>query len=124
MRRPLSTADQWGPILVAAALILAAWIVAHNEISELTARSRAQALSNVTEVSTSYANNVGSTVKLVDSILRFVSQYDVENGAERTQSMVKRTSLYVGVLGNLAIVDAHGNGVATGSIGWIIVNWL
>ena len=116
MRRPLST-DQWAPVLVAALLILAAWIVAYNEIRALNERSRAQALANVTEVSTSYANNVGSTIKLVDSILRFVSQYDVENGPDRTRSMVARTSLYAGVLGNLAIVDARGDGMATGNIG-------
>jgi signal transduction histidine kinase/DNA-binding response OmpR family regulator len=117
LRRPFSTADQWGPILVAAALILAVWILTRNEISALNDRSRAEALSNVTQISSSYANNVASTVKLIDSTLRFVAQYDLENGAVRTQSMVSRTSLYVGVLGNLAIVDAHGNGLAVGTNG-------
>jgi signal transduction histidine kinase/DNA-binding response OmpR family regulator len=117
LRRPLLTADQWGPVLAAAALILALWLVTRNEISALNDRARAEALTNVTQVSTSYANDVASTVKLVDSMLRFVSQYDVENGAVRTQSMVARTSLYVGVLGNMAIVDVHGNGVAIGTIG-------
>jgi signal transduction histidine kinase/DNA-binding response OmpR family regulator len=117
LRRPLSTADQWGPILVAAALILAAWIVARNEILALNDRSRAEALSNVTQISSSYANDVSSTVKLIDSILRFVAQYDAENGAVRTRSMVARTRLYVGILGNLAVVDARGNGTATGAIG-------
>jgi signal transduction histidine kinase/DNA-binding response OmpR family regulator len=117
LRRPLSTADQWGPILAAAAIILAAWIVAYNEIRALNERSRVQALANVTEVSTSYANDIASTVKLVDSVLRFVAQYDLENGAARTQVMVARTSLYVGVLGNITIVDAHGNGFATGTVG-------
>jgi signal transduction histidine kinase/DNA-binding response OmpR family regulator len=117
LRRPLSTADQWGPILVAAALILAAWIVARNEISALNDRSRAEALSNVTQISSSYANDVASTVKLIDSILHFVAQYDAENGVVRTRSMVARTRLYAGVLGNLAVVDARGNGTATGAIG-------
>jgi signal transduction histidine kinase/DNA-binding response OmpR family regulator len=111
------TADQWGPVLAAAALILALWLVTRNEISALNDRARAEALSNVTQVSTSYANDVASTVKLVDSMLRFVAQYDVENGAVRTQSMVARTGLYVGVLGNMAVVDLHGDGIAIGTIG-------
>jgi signal transduction histidine kinase/DNA-binding response OmpR family regulator len=98
-------------------LILAVWVLARNEILALNDRSRAEALSNVTQISSSYANDVGSTVKLVDSVLRFVAQYDLENGAVRTQSMVARTSLYAGVLGNLAIVDEHGNGVVIGTIG-------
>ena len=117
MRRPLSTADQWGPVLAAAALILAVWLITRNEISALNDRAQVEAISNATEVSTSYANDVASTVKLVDGMLRFVALYDVDNGAVRTRSMALRSTLYVGVLGNLAIVDAHGNGVAIGALG-------
>ena len=117
MRRPLSTADQWGPVLAAAALILAVWLITRNEISALNDRAQAEAISNATQVSTSYANDVASTVKLVDSMLRFIALYDADNGAVRTRSMALRGALYVGLVGNLAIVDTHGNGVAIGPLG-------
>jgi signal transduction histidine kinase/DNA-binding response OmpR family regulator len=53
-------------------------------------------------------------VNLVDNILRFIAAYDAENGPERAVSLVARERLYRGVLGNVAIVDRAGVGVAMG----------
>jgi signal transduction histidine kinase/DNA-binding response OmpR family regulator len=117
LRRILSTADVWGPILIAAALILTVWSIAVAEMSVQNERAKTEALARVTQVGTAYQSDVASTIKLVDNMLRFVAQYDVENGIERTKGMIERTRLYQGLLGNIAIVDANGNGTTFGTSG-------
>jgi signal transduction histidine kinase/DNA-binding response OmpR family regulator len=117
LRRILSTADVWGPILIAAALIVTVWSIAVAEMSVQNERARTEALARVTQVGTAYQSDVASTIKLVDNVLRFVAQYDVENGLVRTKGMIERARLYQGLLGNIAIVDTNGNGTTFGSSG-------
>ena len=117
MRRIFSSADYWGAILVAAVIIIAAWSVARGEISELNKRAEADAQARVAQLSSSYESDVSSTIKLVDNILHFVGDYDVENGIHRSELLIQRDRLYSGVLGNVAIVDVHGNGMAFGPRG-------
>jgi hypothetical protein len=114
LRRFFSSADNWGPILFAAILIIGAWSIAHHEISTLSNRADADARIRVTQLATSYRSDVASTFRLVDTTLRFVGNYYLENGMSRTEEMIRRDRLYSGVLGNIGIVDAHGNGMAFG----------
>jgi signal transduction histidine kinase/DNA-binding response OmpR family regulator len=109
-RRILSTADVWGPILAATVIIVAAWIVAKNELSALDDHARVEASTRASQLSGSYQSDVSSTIVLVDNMLRFIADYDVENGIERTKALVRRGRLYNGVLQNITIVDAQGNG--------------
>ena len=117
MRRIFATADYWGVILVAAILIVAAWSVARGEISELDKRAEADAHSRVVQLSSSYESDVSSTIKLVDNTLRFVGDYALENGIRRSEILIQRDRLYSGVLGNIAIVDVNGKGMAFGPRG-------
>ena len=117
MRRIFSSADHWGAILVAAVIIITAWLVATNEIRQLDDRAKTDALVRVEQLSTSYQNDVGSTIKLVDNILTFIADYDLENGTARTQDLVQRDHLYSGVLGNVAVLGPTGNGIAFGPVG-------
>lgn len=115
MRRIFSSADQWGPIVVAIVLIIAAWAVARSEISDLDEHAKSDAVVRVKQLSGSYQSNVASTIKLIDNTLRFIGDYDLENGILRSEAMVQRDRLYHGVLGNIAIVNAQGNGRAFGA---------
>ena len=112
MRRILSTADVWGPILAAVAIIIAAWMAVRAELSALDDRARVEAFTRATQVSTSYESDVSSTIVLVDNMLRFIADYDVENGIGRTEALIQRGRLYSGVLQNITIVDTKGNGSA------------
>jgi signal transduction histidine kinase/CheY-like chemotaxis protein len=114
LRRLFLHADRWGPILIAAALILAAWVIALREISSLNDRTRADAVARVAQLSSSYESNIASTIKLVDNILRFIGDYDLENGLSRSEQVIRQDRLYNGVLGNISIVDPQGNGMAFG----------
>ncbi|HEV8022484.1 MAG TPA: response regulator [Candidatus Lustribacter sp.] len=71
----------------------------------------------MTQVASSYQSDVSATVSLIDNMLHFVADYDVENGMARTQSMVERARLYSGVLGNVSIVDVNGHGMTFGPFG-------
>ncbi len=117
MRRLFSTADSWRAVLVAAILLAATWFACVAQIGALNDRSRADSLARVAQLSTSYQGNVSSTIALVDNILRFVSAYDSENGPQRTAALIQRENLYRGLLGNIAVVDASGRGVAVGPKG-------
>ncbi len=114
MRRIFSSTDQWASVLVAVVLIVVAWAVAFGEIHEVNDRTKADAFAHATQLAASYQSDVSSTVTLIDNVLSFIGQYDVENGTARTQAMVRRNHLYRGLLGNIAIVDAHGTGMAFG----------
>jgi len=115
LRRILSTADRWGAVLAAAALILVAWLVANTELSTLENRAKADAVARATQISSSYQSDVTSTIQLIDNVLGFIGDYAFENGIGRSQQMVQRDRLYSGVLGNIAIVNAQGNGMAFGA---------
>jgi signal transduction histidine kinase/CheY-like chemotaxis protein len=117
LRRIFSSADHWGAILVAAVIIITAWLVATNEIRQLDDHAKTDALVRVKQLSTSYQNDVGSTFKLVDNILTFIADYDLENGTARTQDLVQRDRLYSGVLGNVAVLGPTGSGIAFGPTG-------
>jgi signal transduction histidine kinase/DNA-binding response OmpR family regulator len=117
LRRIFSSADHWGAVVVAAVIIVVAWLVAANEIRQLDDRAKADALVRVKQLSTSYQNDVGSTIKLVDNILTFIADYELENGLARTQDLVKRDRLYSGVLGNVAVLGPTGEGIAFGPTG-------
>ncbi len=117
MRRIRSTADMWGPVLIAIALIVTVWTVARNEVFQLDERAKSEAFSRAAQISSSYQSNVSSSVTLVDNILRFIANYDVENGIAGTETMIERDKLYSGLLGNIAIVNAQGKGVAFGPQG-------
>jgi signal transduction histidine kinase/DNA-binding response OmpR family regulator len=116
LRRIFSSADQWGAVLVAIALIIVAWAVALGEIHAVNTRAKDDAFAHASQLGASYESDVSSTVTLIDNVLTFIGQYDVENGIARTQAMVRQNRLYRGVLGNIAIVDAHGNGQAFGEL--------
>ena len=117
LRRILSTADVWGPVLFAIALIVTVWSMARNEARQLNERAQSEAVLRATQISSSYQSNVASAVTLVDNILRFIANYDVENGLASTEAMIARNKLYSGLLGNVAIVNAQGKGVAFGPQG-------
>jgi signal transduction histidine kinase/DNA-binding response OmpR family regulator len=117
LRRIFSSAEQWGAVLAAIVLIVLAWAVALGTIHVLNDRATVDAFARSGQLATSYQSDVTSTVKLVDNILHFVADYDAENGLVRSQQLVERDRLYSGVLGNIAIVDAHGNGAAFGRKG-------
>jgi signal transduction histidine kinase/DNA-binding response OmpR family regulator len=114
LRRILSTADRWGAVLVAAAVILAAWLVALSEISTLEDRAKADAVARVAQLAGSYQSDVASTIQLADNIAHFIGDYELENGMRRTEEMVQRDHLYSGALGSITIVDAQGTGRAFG----------
>jgi signal transduction histidine kinase/DNA-binding response OmpR family regulator len=114
VRRFFSTADYWGAVVVAAALLAATWFACIVQISALNERADADALSRTKQLVSSYKDDVTSTIILVDNILRFIAAYDAENGPRRTALLVQRERLYSGVLGNVAIVDKDGRGMAMG----------
>jgi signal transduction histidine kinase/DNA-binding response OmpR family regulator len=114
LRRIFSSTDQWASVVVAVVLIVVAWAVALGEIHEVNYRAKADAFAHGAQLAASYQSDVSSTVTLIDNMLTFIGQYDVENGIERTQAMVRRNHLYRGVLGNIAIVNARGSGQAFG----------
>ncbi len=117
MRRLFSSADHWVAVVIAAVLIIAAWVIAENEISELDSRANADAQARVTQLASSYASDVTSTIHLIDNVLRLVGDYDLENGIRRSEEMIRRDRLYSGLLGNIAIVGASGHGMAFGPQG-------
>ena len=114
LRKIFSTADYWGAVLVAATLLIAMWSACIVQVSALNDRANADALARVQQLSSSYQVDVSSTINLVDNILRFIAAYDVENGTAKTVQLVARERLYRGLLGNVAVVDASGHGVAIG----------
>jgi signal transduction histidine kinase/ActR/RegA family two-component response regulator len=104
-------------VLVAAVLIGATWLGCAAQITALNGRATAEAISRGSQLAGSYEGDVSSTVMLVDNLLRFIAAYDLENGRARSAALVGRERLYRGLFGNVAIVDAHGNGIAVGRNG-------
>jgi signal transduction histidine kinase/CheY-like chemotaxis protein len=117
LRRIFSSTEQRGVILVAAVLIVVAWLVALGEIHALNDRVQADAFARATQLTASYQSEVSATVKLVDNSLRFIADYAAENGIRRTQLLAERDRLYSGVLGNVAILDPTGHGMVVGARG-------
>jgi signal transduction histidine kinase/CheY-like chemotaxis protein len=114
VRRLFSTADYWGAVLVAAILLATTWFACVAQINALNDHAKVDALARVEQLSSSYSGDVGSTIALVDNILRFIAAYDAENDPKRTAALVDREHLYRGVLGNVAIIDTAGKGIAVG----------
>jgi signal transduction histidine kinase/ActR/RegA family two-component response regulator len=117
MTRLAAVGEHWRALIVAFALVCITWLGAAIQISQLNARATADAVSHATQLSSAYRGNVTSTIFLVDNILRFVSSYAAENGVERTALLIRRERLYLGLLGNIAVLDVHGKGIAVGPAG-------
>jgi signal transduction histidine kinase len=104
-------------VLVAAVLLAATWATCEGQLSALDARANADAVTRAQQLATSYQGDVSSTLNLVDNLLRFVAAYDAENGLQRSAALVARERLYRGLLGNVAVIDARGDGIAIGAAG-------
>jgi signal transduction histidine kinase/CheY-like chemotaxis protein len=117
LRRLFSAADRWVPFAVAAAILAATWFACIIQINTLNERAAADASSRANQLAASYENDSFSSIVLVDNILHFVSSYAAETGPRRAAQLVAREHLYRGIFGNIAIVDAAGNGVAVGAKG-------
>jgi signal transduction histidine kinase/CheY-like chemotaxis protein len=117
MTRLAAVGEHWRALIVAFALVCITWLGAAIQISQLNARATADAISHATQLASAYRGNVTSTIFLVDNILRFVASYASENGVERTAQLIRREQLYRGLLGNIAVLDVHGKGIAVGPMG-------
>jgi signal transduction histidine kinase len=117
VRMLLSAGKSWGAVLIAAVLIGATWLGCAAQITALNQRANAEAVSRGAQLAGSYEGDVSSTIFLVDNLLRFIAAYDVQNGRDASAALVARERLYRGIFGNVAIVDAHGNGIAIGRKG-------
>jgi signal transduction histidine kinase/ActR/RegA family two-component response regulator len=117
MRKLAGLGEHWRVFVVAFVLLCVTWLGCAVQISQLNARATADAVSHATQLASAYRGNVTSTIFLVDNILRFVSSYAAENGVTRTAQLIRREQLYLGLLGNIAVVDTHGNGFAVGPKG-------
>jgi signal transduction histidine kinase/CheY-like chemotaxis protein len=104
-------------MLVAAVILAATWFACSIQITALNDRATADASSRVTQLTGSYENDASSTIVLVDNILHFVAAYDAETGPHRAALLVARERLYRGMLGNVAVIDANGHGIAVGPKG-------
>ncbi len=113
----MTSRNDWGALLIAVLLIAATWFASGAQIQALNARANADAITRASQLSSSYGGDVTSTIVLVDNILRFIAAYDAENGRARSATLIARERLYRGLFGNIAVVDAHGNGTAIGRLG-------
>jgi signal transduction histidine kinase/CheY-like chemotaxis protein len=93
------------------------WAACGFQLRQLNQRSRVEASSRAVQLVSSYAGDVSTTVTLVDNVLRFLCAYELENGVARTADLVEREHLYRGLIGNIAVLDAHGKGFAIGAFG-------
>ena len=114
MGKRLAVRGNWGALMVAALLIAATWLGCAAQIGALNQRANAEAISRATQLSTSYGGDVSSTINLVDNMLRFLAAYDLKNGVQSSAQVIEREQLYRGLLGNIAVVDAQGHGIAVG----------
>jgi two-component system, sensor histidine kinase and response regulator len=109
---------EWLPAIVAAAVFLAGvWLIYGVQLAALDERARVDAVNRSMQVATAYQDDVSSTFRLISGVLSFVAAYDAENGITRTANLVTKNHLYAGLLGNIAIVNAHGVGLSTGAGG-------
>ncbi len=104
----------WGPVVVAALLIVATWLGCAAQIAALNQRANTDAISRATQLATSYEGDGSSTINLVDNMLRFLGAYDLKNGVRTTAALIAQEQLYRGLSGNIAVIDASGNGFAVG----------
>jgi signal transduction histidine kinase len=110
-------ADHWRALLVAAVLLTVTWATCVGQLAALNDRAKTDAVVRAAQLATSYQGDVSSTLYLVDNLLRFLASYDAENGPHRTARLIGRERLYRGLLGNVAVIDARGSGVAVGPQG-------
>ena len=104
----------WGPVLVAALLIVATWLGCAAQIGALNQRANNDAISRATQLASSYEGDGSSTINLVDNMLRFLGAYELKNGVPNTAALIAQEQLYRGLSGNIAVVDASGHGIAVG----------
>jgi signal transduction histidine kinase/CheY-like chemotaxis protein len=107
----------WGPLVVAALLIVATWLGCAAQIAALNQRADNDAVSRATQLASSYEGDGSSTINLVDNMLRFLTAYDLKNGVRSTAALIAQEQLYRGLSGNIAVVDASGRGIAVGAKG-------
>ena len=117
MRKLLRAGGYRGAVVVAIILIVATWLGCAAQIDALNQRANSEAVSRARQVASSYGGDVTSTAFLVDNLLRFIAAYDLEHGLRRSIDLVERERLYRGLLGNIAVIDARGNGIAIGPRG-------
>ena len=113
----MGTRDRWIAIAVAGALLLAAWLLYVYQARCVEARSRAESLSRASETASTYASNVGSSLELIDNLVRFVSSYDAGNGMAKAAGLVEQTKLHGALLGNVGIYDTRGVGIVVNDKG-------
>jgi signal transduction histidine kinase/ActR/RegA family two-component response regulator len=104
----------WGPVAVAALLIVATWLGCAAQIAALNQRADNDAVSRATQLASSYEGDGSSTINLVDNMLRFLAAYDLKNGVRSSAALIEHEQLYRGLLGNIAVIDASGRGIAVG----------
>jgi signal transduction histidine kinase/ActR/RegA family two-component response regulator len=104
----------WGPVVVAALLIVATWLGCAVQIAALNQRADKDAVSRATQLATSYEGDGSSTINLVDNMLRFLAAYDLKNGVRNSAALIAHQQLYRGLSGNIAVIDATGHGFAVG----------
>ncbi len=107
----------WGPVVVAALLIVATWLGCAAQIAALNQRADNDAVSRATQLASSYEGDGSSTINLVDNMLRFLAAYDLKNGVRSSAALIAHEQLYRGLLGNIAVIDASGHGIAVGAKG-------
>jgi signal transduction histidine kinase/CheY-like chemotaxis protein len=115
--RFFSIADNWRALLVASVLLAATWLTYGSQLHALNERAQADALVRASQLASSYQGDVSSTLKFVDNIIRLIGVYDTEQGSARTVRTVGRDRLYEGLAGNVAVVNAAGEGMAVGTAG-------
>jgi len=116
-RRVFTAGNTGGAVCFALLLMVAVWLGRAVQITALNHRAHTDAISRAAQLASSYGGDVGSTIVLVDNILRFIAAYDVENGVGRSADLIARERLYEGIFGNVAIVGTDGRGTAVGTRG-------
>jgi signal transduction histidine kinase/CheY-like chemotaxis protein len=117
VRRYYLSADRWGAIVVAVLLLAVTWFNNSAQLSALNESAKAEGLIRASRLATSYEGDVTSTFKQVDTIMRVLSAYAAENGAARATRLIAQDELYNNFLGNVSVVDMHGNGFSVGPKG-------
>jgi signal transduction histidine kinase/ActR/RegA family two-component response regulator len=107
----------WGPLIVAALLIVATWLGCAAQIAALNQHANNDAVSRATQLASSYEGDGSSTINLVDNMLRLLAAYDLKNGLRSSAALIAHEHLYRGLLGNIAVIDASGRGIAVGAKG-------
>ena len=71
-------------------------------------------MSRATQLASSYEGDGSATINLVDNMLRYLAVYDLKNGVQSSAALIEHEQLYRGLIGNIAVIDASGRGIAVG----------